>query len=291
LSQPDLARLVEADEPGPSDSWPYARCFAQQAFREDSYRRFWGDAADPPWMDTYIGNSGHAFVMVGNATTTHSNFFIDTIRGALAHFHHHYFLMALAAQFHKAALLSFLARTAEVVEQWDRGAEADTNERFATEVQTINKDFLQFTNRYWFLDVSNQLQAQEHFAMWRRKLKLEEHFQAVRQRLLDLHEHLQTQRSIDISEKAHALGRPVLIVGLIALVVGALGTNLIPGWSWPIDCSLANVGRPECRVLGWLIAWYVVVAVSSGIAVTFIYRYLSRKLWKKRQNECSEPGP
>ena len=76
----------------------------------------------------------------------------------LRQFRHQFYQIGLIANFHKAALLSLSNRFSRAVERLNvRDFESVKN--FKRDVRQTLEVFLRFNHRYWFHEISNQVQA------------------------------------------------------------------------------------------------------------------------------------
>lgn len=186
LTRGDMVRLALADEQGSSRTYPYAQSFLSDFEELYCYDRYWGQCGDQDWMKTRYMCCGYAFVAIGQQRSP--DFFMNKHSGALAHFRQHYFQMGLIAHFQKAALLSFSARMSETATLLCLENRGDPKLR--TLFQGIYEDFLRFTQRFWFDEISNQVQGRELFDLWTQHLETRKLFDDVRQWLRDTQEYL-----------------------------------------------------------------------------------------------------
>src|SRR4029434_9747808 len=114
--------------------------------------------------------------MVGDADNSH---FIDCEKGILTKFRHQYFLLGLIAHFHRATLLVFRNRLVSAMSLLSDYS-AETVKRFKREIRLTHENFLRFTHRYWFHDVSNQGPASDLFDRWVAQLGTDRLFAEVR---------------------------------------------------------------------------------------------------------------
>lgn len=174
--------------------------------------------------------SQHAFVVVGDAS---NGFFTDAERGYLARFRHQHFLLFLIAHFHRAALLMFSDRLAAAVSRLDVNDQALIRE-FRAETRSALETFLRFTHRYWFSDVSDQVQARALFDQCRRQLRLDPLYADIRQELQDMSQYLDG----DAQRRQNASMVRLTVVttfGLIGTVTtGFLGMNLLDWAEQPL---------------------------------------------------------
>jgi hypothetical protein len=99
-------------------------------------------------------------------------FFLEEPGGIQDHFRHHYFQIALIAHYQKASLLAFLDDLSETVAALPPGkfGIADEKKQFQNRIQEIDRQLAEFTTRYWFPELSNQIQPRELFDMWMKEL-------------------------------------------------------------------------------------------------------------------------
>jgi hypothetical protein len=159
VEQGDWMRLCFADSPDKAPT-PYNPDFLADFEEEHCYDRFYpykgSDAATRQMF------SGYAYAMVG------AGWFFDNV--LIEHFRRHYFQMALIANFELASLLSYSNEVSEAVCNDDPSREGGT---LGNTIHAIQRRFLQFTHRFHFTGISNQVQANEMFLLWRRHLALD----------------------------------------------------------------------------------------------------------------------
>ncbi len=198
----DLVRLCFADRFS-RDAYPYDPHFLRQFEKENVYDRFRQDGT------LYLA-SGYAFVAYG------AGGFFETV--IAAHVRRHYFQMGLLAHFELASLLAFSGRVSRAVEHY-----GDNPEAFERHMLDIENEFLQFLHRFRFTGVSNHLQAQELFDLWRRHLRLREVFDDLRQELASATDYLfnrAASRSARMGERLSAIATLGLVLGLAFSLAG-----------------------------------------------------------------------
>ena len=245
LTRGDFIRLAFADDRGSSDSLPYAHEFLKDFDKNHCYDRYWDPVKETvferhfvpnngrvSWMTTRYLCSGYGFVMVGkDDRADRSPFFTDEKNGALAHFRRHYFQMGLIAHYHRAALLAFSDALSQGVAKRDSGQL--TSQQFHEAINEILDGLLSFTHRYWFREVSNQLQARELFTLWTRNLETAALFEQVRQEAQDAKNFLdmeaqrrQTDTGVKLSKSAMRLS----VVATFGLAAGLISSFLAIPW-------------------------------------------------------------
>ncbi len=270
LTRGDFIRLALADDAGDSDSFPYAEPFLKDFEERYCYDRFWEEKANS-WLNTRYLCCGYAFTMVGK---NEPNFFANEENGGLSHFRRHYFMMGLIAHFHKAALLVLWDKLAKAVAKFTK-KEASRRE-FKKEVHDILEELLHFTYRYWFTELSNQVQPKELFDWWSHHLGTRELFDRVMKEAQDAHQFLEMEEQKQQTDITIRL-TVVATIGLaIGLVLGFFGgnynieekfnhlTSLFASWSnWKLTLILTGFSfifmmivlffsTPIARFMGWI---------------------------------------
>ena len=196
------------------------------------YDRFWANAGAAP--NTRYLCSGHALIVIGDAR---SQFYGCRERGVLAQFRHQHFLLFLIAHFQKAALLMSSDRLVEALKNLDVG-DADSVRAFKRSIRSSFENFLRFTHRYWFHEVSEQAQVRALFHLCATHLQLDPLYDEVKVRIADMNSYLDAD---SLRRQANTVVRltVVTILGLIGTVTtGFLGMNLLAEADAPIGRKL-----------------------------------------------------
>ncbi|WP_313808698.1 hypothetical protein [Sphingobium sp.] len=222
ISRDDWVRLGLAAAPGKPGDAPFGARYIDDFEARYCYDRFWDAERGHDHIATRMICSGYAFLMVGDAANPR---FIDAEHGILAKFRHQYFLLALIAHFHRAALMVFRDRLVTAM-----GLLADyapeTVKRFKREIRLIHENFLRFTHRYWFSEVTTQGPAHDIFARWSAQLGTEALFHEVREEVNDMMDYLDSD---GLRRQANSVVRLTVVTffGLIGTVAtGVLGMNI-----------------------------------------------------------------
>lgn len=239
IDRGDLMRLCFADPPGP-DPLPYAEGFLQEFEKTHCYDRFWQEDGGPDTTTRYLC-SGYNFVVVGQAYDGGKwSFFRDVINN---HFRRHYFQLGLLAHHQKAALLTLSDAVSQAV---DKG-------RLDGAMDGLHRRALEFTHRFWFTDVTNQIQGQELFELWTRHLNTRAIFEQVNREVTESSTYLSTHAALRLNRIAG--------YGLVlALTSGVLGMNVLVGGKWTEPADWAETGMVLFAVIvgmigaGWAYA-------------------------------------
>jgi hypothetical protein len=235
LTRADLVRLGLVTRPGNSQTLPYSERFLQDFETRYCYDRYWEDAREHDWSHTRFICNGHAFTVIGNAAEP---FFTDSDSGVLGQFRHQYFLLCLIAHFHKAALLMLSDRLVIAISRLDI-RRPESVRAFKKSIRHTLEIFLRFTHRYWFQAVSDQVQARDLFAMWKRHLGTQALYKQTRRRILDMTQYLDSDQ---LRRQADTVVRLTVVttLGLIGTVsTGFLGMNLFAEADQPLATKVA----------------------------------------------------
>ena len=223
LSRDDFARLATAARPDDGKVPPFPDPVVERIERDFFYDRFWSPQRADPRAATRVTCDGHTMVMVGCARDP---WFVDGDTGMLGQFRHQYFLVALIAHFHKAALLLLSDRLVMAVSRLDI-QDPESVLRFKLAIRQSLEIFLRFNHRYWFHELSNQTMAKDLYARFGRHLGNDELFHEVREEVLDMGQYLDSDDSRRQGEAVLRL-TVVTILGLIGTIAtGFLGMNLL----------------------------------------------------------------
>jgi hypothetical protein len=223
LTRADFIRLGLVTGTGDPDELPFSERYLSRFERRFCYDRYWrrGFESDPG--STRVLTCGHDFIAVGHAA---SAFFTDAETGYLAQFRHQYFLLFLIAHQHKASLLMLSNRLSWAIQELDIRDRASVR-TFKRNIRRAHEVFLRFTHRYWFHEISIQVQAREIFSLICGHLGTDELHREVREEMLDMSQYLDSD---NVRRQADVVVRltVITIVGLLGTTVtGFLGMNLI----------------------------------------------------------------
>jgi hypothetical protein len=183
--------------------------------------RYWSDRDDGP--HTRFLMDGQSLIVAGDA---HSTFFVDPEHGQLAQFRHQICLLFMIAHQHRAALLSFSDHLSDATNDLNVHSTSSVR-RFKRRIRSANENFLRFTHRYWFHQLSQHALVQSLFARSSQHLGNDELYRDVREELRDMVDYLDSDAQRRQSGTMMRL-TVVTTFGLIGTVAtGFLGMNLI----------------------------------------------------------------
>ncbi len=169
IGRGDFVRLFFVDSPDAGD-FPRSERYLEDFERKYCYDAFWH-------YGTRYMFSGYSMIAFGQGNPDNPNdLFCHTIG---RHFRRHYFQMGLLIQFQFAALLAFSHRVSEAT----RLKAENGDDWFRAELQRIEEDFLTFEQRYWFTQISNQMQAREMYDLWLERTGVSKIYEEARERI------------------------------------------------------------------------------------------------------------
>lgn len=235
LQPADHVRLALATGPGDRTAMPYSDTFLKDFEVRHCYDRFYGHGRDRMGgVETRFLTCGHALIVLGGGPAAYLR---DGERGLLGQFRHQLFLLFLIAHFHKAALLMLSDKLVAATRLLDPDQPAGRG-RFRQETFDLQENFLLFTQRYYFNEVSDQTHARDLFRMLRKELGIEALYGETRSELLDLVQYLDSSMLRRQSGSMHRL-TAITVLGLIGTTAtGFLGMNLIAAADIPLESKL-----------------------------------------------------
>jgi hypothetical protein len=229
ITRADYVRLAFNTGAGDPQQLPFSERFLSDFEYRYCYDRF-HDPSRVGWIETRLMCTDNAVLMTGCARDAG---FTDPERGMLGRFRHEYFLICLIAHFHRATLLKLSDRLAVAVSRLDI-SDAESVRWFKREIRLLFETFLRFTHRYWFHEISNQMQAQELYRMLNGHLGVESLYAEVEKELEAMARYLDSD---SLRRQANTILRltVVTIFGLTGTVTtGVLGMNIFAmenlGW-------------------------------------------------------------
>jgi len=258
LTRADYMRLAFATGPGVKDQTPYSQQTLHDFEARHCYDRFFNSAEKRVASSTRFLTCGHAFTVVAGGQDP---WLLDPERGLLGQFRHQYFLLFLICHFHKASMLMLKDRLVATITRLDADSPQSIS-LFRRNVYDLQEAFMRFTQRYWFTEVSDQVQARDLFRMQIAHLGNDAVYRDLRTELFDTVQYLDSDMLRRQSSSMHRL-TTVTILGLIGTTVtGFLGMNLIAEAEAPMQMKVV----------------YFALVASATVALTVATLTLSGKL-------------
>ena len=251
LTREDFIRIAQVANVPPADPVAAGDPIRARLERDHCYDRYWTDSERGP--NTRFVCTGNTLVVIGEARSAH---FMDAERGLLAQFRHQHFVIFMIAHFHRAALLSFSDRLAEAVNDLDV-RDPTSIRRFKRRIWSTFQNFLTFTHRYWFHQVSELGHMRTLFERTRLHLGTDELYQEVKDQIRDMSDYLDSDSEREQADTVLRL-TVVTVVGLIfSVVTGFFGMNLMtfsedPRWLRITYFFVGTVGT--VALLVWTLA-------------------------------------
>lgn len=241
---------------GPAPADPAAREVAERLFSlalyvdqgSDGWRALEGFAYDPGFtrqemaqqsLDRWRGlGIVSGYTNFSNVHLGFGGFFNGVV--APSHVPHIYGRMLLLALFYKTSLQHYERRVTLATAQLEQGD--DPAERF----RHLRRDFIEFTNNYWFREITAQMQGQEIFRLQNLGLRLDEDYALIREEMERADQYLENLRHRRLAEQGNRIARMAALIALPALVYAALAVPRdILAWSIALGAAYG------LGLLGW----------------------------------------
>jgi hypothetical protein len=133
-----------------------------------------------------------------------------------------YYMMSILALYYRCALIDFADRSSEVT----KTLIADTRWRDKeNQVKELRKDFLRFSNVWYFRELTNQDQGIEMFDMHRKAYELDELYGGVKEEIERLNEFVEMEESKKETKAVNWLSFLGIPLAILAVVTGFFGMN------------------------------------------------------------------
>jgi hypothetical protein len=270
----DWFRLAAADPTG-NAPYPYNPDFLEKHRDAYFYDRFHAHPNIDQSGATRFLFAGYHFAAVGAG-----GFFDDFVT---EHMRRHYRQMVFIVQLEHATLLMLSSRLSHAAKRKNLKNET---KNFRTEVIEIENEFLNFTHRYRFTGVSNQLQGTEIYDKLRQSMGIDRLFDDVRTELqqasefaLALEQRDATKAAENLAQGAHQLTEVATLGVVLGIVVGTIGMNALFGE--PLKNWMASVFNLQQGGLGLdLLQIGPVLALVAVATLCFVGKESSQKLKK-----------
>lgn len=250
VTRADYVRLCYTTSAGDRDTLPYSRRHLETFESAYCYDKYFDDTQFDNGLSVRILCHDHSFLMVGDAG---QRFFTDAERGLLGQFRHQYFMLGLLVHMHKGALLLVQDRMVQAVTQLDTDS-PESVQVFRREIRLLLESFLRFSHRYWFQEVSDQVQPRNVFRILRNHIGTERLYADVRDELKDMSAYLDS----DLLRRQSMTFLRLTVVTTVGLIwtsaTGFLGMNIFSEASQPL----------------WVKALYV-LGVTFGFTALTVY--------------------
>ena len=175
--------------------------FLQTLIIEQGYNRWKG-------MGLYSGYSNYSNVYLGRGY-----FFREII--APKHVKDTYGRMLLMVLFYQASLRHYNHRIMEVTEALSC---KDNNADAKKEIQMLRKEFIRFTNIYWFHEITSQTQGQEIFKKQQQALNLSKDYAIIKDEMERLDEFLQSEQASKLNKQMCWLTVGAFFLALVQII-------------------------------------------------------------------------
>lgn len=229
-----LAMFV--DEPNDGwknlNSWAYDEGFTRQKMHELSLNRWKG-------LGTRSGYTEYS-----NAHLGYGGFFSNPI--AITHVPYIYGRMLLIALFYQASL-----------RHYQRWVTLATDELIGNKISLGNvslskarRNFIEFTNNYWFRDITSQMQGREIFAKQVAALELTVEYDLIKDEMERADEFVEMKFQTAMNDKMGRASTIGLLLALASLFYAGAQIDAKSGWLWSGSALLTGI---VFAGLGWIL--------------------------------------
>ncbi len=234
ITRADQIRLAFASGSAKDGAPPIAERFLHDFEKTHCYDRFFHEGAHEVAFRTRFLLSGHALTVIAEGDP---KILDDNERGLLGQFRHQYYLMFLIGHLHRAVMLMLSDRLVATIRRLESRKLSSTT-AFRREIYGLQEQFMQFTQRYLFSDISDQAQTRDLFRKHRELLGTEQLYTELRHEIFDSVQYLDSDLLRRQSGSMHRL-TTVTVLGIIGTTVtGFLGMNLIAAADLPLNNKL-----------------------------------------------------
>ncbi|MBI5206200.1 MAG: hypothetical protein HY934_00235 [Candidatus Firestonebacteria bacterium] len=187
------------------------------------------------------------------------------------HFETIYYEIALLTYFQRAALLKFSKEAAKCADEFKQ-----SDENVYKNIKKLKEDFLLFTNKYWFIEITGQEQGIDIHNKWSDVVKNNQLFEEVRQELSELHEYIEIIQANDENIQANKLN---LLMGALTILatIGLILSLWIGFFSISIPDKIFCIKKESLEIL-----FYLAPLVICSYFSIYIYR-LYTEVDKRKQ--------
>lgn len=172
-------------------------------------------------FDLWAGLGGYyIFNDMVNGYLYNGSFFRDPI--ASKHIPYLYDRMLIQALFYQASLRHYdheiTRKTTDLLESQKPEKTKKDRRTALQDIQKQRGQFIEFTNQYWFREVTNQMQGKEIFRLQQQGLGLQEHYALLQDEIIHTNEYLQALEADNAEKRAHQFTKLAAVLALAAAI-------------------------------------------------------------------------
>ncbi len=141
------------------------------------------------------------------------------------HIHNHYFYMALLALYYRTSMIGYLARLARTSK---RLLKHPNKEESRADIRKLRGSFIEFTNQYWFREITSQMQGIEIFDHQYRVMNIEREYSEFKEEIERADDFIQMAWQDEMSDNAVKFAFIGLAFAIIAPLISwfAIGSDV-----------------------------------------------------------------
>jgi len=202
-----FSRIMYVDQAG--EGYEYNKKFILTKMKDLVYRR-WSEYG-------YL----YGYTRYSSAYTGFGNEFIDNL---FQDFNSMYYQLALISLYYRSSLIDFSDKVAKTTQQLDLVNKKDQGS-YRESFLTLKADFMQFSNLYWFQEVTNQDQGIEIFELYKKSFAFKSMYKQIKDEIDRGDEYLnilQQNKLNDFTKQFSIVGS---FLAVLAIMVGFFGIN------------------------------------------------------------------
>jgi len=191
------------------------------------------------------------------------------------HIHNHYFYMALLALYYRTSMIDYLTRLARASKKL---LKHPNKEECRDDIKKLRKSFIEFTNQYWFREVTSQMQGIEIFDYQCQAMNIEREYSEFKEEIEWADDFIRMEWQDKISGNAVNLAIIGLALAIIAPLISwyAIGSDVFvvkeiilrSGFYLVFIFAAAIFGTVMCSVI---ITWKSVLGNNVTIGLRSFY--------------------
>ncbi len=214
----------------------------------------------------------YGFTSYSNVYMGFGGFFANT---APRHIHNHYFYMALLALYYRSSMIDYLARLARASKKL---LKRPNKEECRDDIKKLRKSFIEFTNQYWFREITSQMQGIEIFDYQCQAMNIEREYSEFKEEIERADDFIRMDWQDKISGNAVKLAFIGLAFAVIAPLISwfAIGNDVFTvkeiisrsGFYLVFIFAAAILGTVMCSVI---ITWKSLLTNNVTIGLQSFY--------------------
>ena len=159
-----------------------------------------------------------------------------------------------------------------------KDGQPNLNHQSRDEIRQLTSHFIQFTNQYWFHDISDQLQGKDIFRLQQQALELERNYAFIKEEMERMDEFTDTVHNFEMADRADKLAQYGFPIGIIALLLAIVPLVKKDDWKgptnfpWDLPWITSFFDLFNIKITPLLInPWHIIFAISIPLIIYFLF--------------------